>query len=141
MRSLVVEDTRVSQMVLEKILAAYGDCQVAKTGVEALHYFTQALANHRPFDLICLDVGLPDLSGIEVLTKIRAVEDVRGVALDHRVNIIAITATSDADTVKAFTEMGNGYLLKPVYRERLIRDLIRLGLIPYGEPPTPAPEA
>jgi hypothetical protein len=37
------------------------------------------------------------------------------------------------DTVKAVTELDDGYILKPVERERLIQDLLSLGLIPSGE--------
>jgi two-component system, chemotaxis family, chemotaxis protein CheY len=137
MRSLVVEDTRVSQMILEKILGAYGECQVAKSGYEAFQAFNQAFVDKQPFDLICLDLGLPDLGGAEVLTKIRAVEDVRGIPLEKKVHVIAITASSDSTTVKAIAEMSDGYILKPVSRDRLIQDLVRLGLIA----PDPAPAA
>ena len=142
MRSLIVEDARVSQMILEKILAAYGDCQIARTGVEALEAFNEAIGEKRPFDLICLDMGLPDFAGVEILTKIRAVEDVRGIATSQKVRVIAVTATSDVAMVKAVTEMGNGYLLKPITRERLVQDLVRLGLIPPDKQPgalEPAP--
>jgi two-component system, chemotaxis family, chemotaxis protein CheY len=135
MRSLIVEDARVSQMILEKILAAYGDCQVARTGVEALQAFNEAIGEKRPFDLICLDMGLPDFAGVEILTKIRAVEDVRGVPTSRKVRVIAVTATSDMAMVKAVTEMGDGYILKPITRERLIQDLVRLGLIPPDSQP------
>jgi len=135
MRSLIVEDARVSQMILEKILAAYGDCQIARTGVEALEAFNVAIGEKRPFDLICLDMGLPDFAGVEILTKIRAVEDVRGIATSQKVRVIAVTATSDMAMVKAVTEMGNGYILKPITRERLVQDLVRLGLIPPDTQP------
>lgn len=142
MRSLIVEDARVSQMILEKILATYGDCRIARTGVEALEAFNEAIAEKRPFDLICLDMGLPDFAGVEILTKIRAVEDVRGIATSQKVRVIAVTAASDVAMVKAVTEMGNGYILKPITRERLVQDLLRLGLIPPDTQPgatQPAP--
>jgi len=141
MRSLVVEDTRVSQMILEKILAAYGECRVAKNGHEALQAFNQAFVDKQPFDLICLDLGLPDFEGSEVLTKMRAVEDMRGIPPSQRVHVIAITATSDMDTVKTVTEMSDGYILKPINRERLIQDLVRLGLISPGSQPESAAPA
>jgi len=127
-------------MILEKILAAYGECQVAKNGHEALQAFNQAFVDKQPFDLICLDLGLPDFEGSEVLTKMRAVEDMRGIPQGQRVHIIAITAASDADTVKTVTGMSDGYILKPINRERLIQDLVRLGLIsPESPPGTTAP--
>ena len=141
MRSLIVEDARVSQMILEKILGAYGDCQVARTGVEALQAFNEAIGEKRPFDLICLDMGLPDFAGVEILTKIRAVEDVRGIPTSQKVRVIAVTATSDMAMVKAVTAMGDGYILKPITRERLVQDLVRLGLIPPDAQPSSTPPA
>ena len=141
MRSLIVEDARVSQMILEKILGAYGDCQVARTGVEALQAFNEAIGEKRPFDLICLDMGLPDFAGVEILTKIRAVEDVRGIPTSQKVRVIAVTATSDMAMVKAVTAMGDGYFLKPITRERLVQDLVRLGLIPPDAQPSSTPPA
>jgi two-component system chemotaxis response regulator CheY len=136
MRSLVVDDARVTQLILERILTSYGDCQVAKNATEAIHAFGQALEERRPYDLICLDMGLPDFGGLELLTQIRAREEERSVSEDQRVRVIAITANSDSATVKAFTEMGDGYILKPINRERLIRNIANLGLIPPSKEET-----
>ena len=133
MRSLVVDDARVTQLILERILSAYGPCQVAKNGVEAIQAFDQAMEESQPYDLICLDMGLPDLSGLEVLTKIRAAEEKRDIAEDQRVHVIAITATSDIATVKSVTQLGDGYILKPIQREKLIKTIANLGLVPPGE--------
>ena len=130
MRSLVVEDARVTQLILERILSTFGPCDIAKTGVGAVRAFDQALGEAQPYDLICLDMGLPDLGGLEVLMKIRAAEEERNVADEQRVRVIAITATSDIATVKAVTQMGDGYILKPIQREKLIRTLANLGLVP-----------
>jgi hypothetical protein len=42
--------------------------------------------------------------------------------------------------VKAVTQMGDGYILKPITRERLVQDLLRLGLItPDTQPDTAQP--
>ena len=133
MRSLVVEDTRVIQMILEKLLEPYGECLVAKNGAEAIEAFHRAFGEKRPFDLVCLDIGLPDLDGREVLSKIRAIEEVRGVQKGQKVPVIAITAASDTATVRSVVEMGDGYIVKPVNREKLVENLVRLGLIPPTE--------
>jgi len=133
MRSLVVEDTRVVQMILEKLLEPYGECLIAKNGAEAIDAFHRAFGEKRPFDLVCLDMGLPDLDGREVLSKIRAIEDVRGVQEGQKVPVIAVTAASDTATVRSVIEMGDGYIVKPISREKLVQNLVRLGLIPPTE--------
>ncbi|MBZ5591786.1 MAG: response regulator [Acidobacteriia bacterium] len=141
MRSLVVDDARVTQLILEKILTAYGDCQVARNGYEAMLAFGQALGEGRPYDLICLDMGLPDFGGLEVLMKIRATEEEHGIAQDQSARVIAITASRDIATVKAVTQMGDGYILKPINRQRLIRDIVNLGLIAPPKEETETVEA
>ena len=128
-RSLVVDDAKVTQLILERILSGYGECRVAKSGGEALHAFTQALDDDRPYDLICLDIGLPDFGGLDVLMKIREIEQERGTLADRRVRVMAITADSDIETVRAFTQLGDGYLLKPINRESVIRHIATFGLV------------
>ncbi len=128
-RSLVVDDAKVTQLILERILSGYGECRVAKSGSEALLAFTQALDENRPYDLICLDMGLPDFGGLDVLMKIREIEEEHGTLADRRARVIAITADSDIETVRAFTQLGDGYLLKPINRESVIRHIVNFGLV------------
>jgi two-component system chemotaxis response regulator CheY len=133
-RSLVVDDAKVTQLILERILSGYGDCRVAKSGKEAVLAFTQALDEDRSYDLICLDMGLPDFGGLDVLGKIREIEHERGTLEDRRVRVIAITADSDIETVRAFTQLGDGYILKPINRESVIRHIVNFGLVgPTGD--------
>jgi len=129
LRSLVVDDARVTQLILERILNAYGTCNVARNGTEAMQVFSEAFEAGRGHDLVCLDMGLPDFGGLELLTKIRAYEEQHGRPEMDRARVIAITASSDAATIRAFTQMGDGYILKPINRDRLIRDIVNLGLI------------
>jgi two-component system, chemotaxis family, chemotaxis protein CheY len=133
MRSLVVDDARVTQLILERILGCYGECHVAKNGTQALQAFGTSLDLGQPYDLICLDMGLPDFGGLELLMKIRAIEEERNIPEPDRVRVIAVTASADTATVKAVIQMGDGYILKPIKRERLIRDIAHLGLIPLDD--------
>jgi two-component system chemotaxis response regulator CheY len=128
-RSLVVDDAKVTQLILERILSGYGECSVAKSGGEALQSFVHGLDEDRPYDLICLDMGLPDFGGLDVLMKIREIEHERGTLEDRRVRVIAITADSDIETVRAFTQLGDGYLLKPINRQSVIRHIANFGLV------------
>ena len=98
---------------------------VAHSGAQAL----LATEEQRP-DLVLLDIHLPDMSGLEVLRRLRARPD------GADVDILAITAAREVETVR--TAMAGGvadYLIKPfplrVFRERLEsyaaqRDKLRL---------------
>lgn len=73
----------------------------AHTGADAL----AAIERHRP-QLVLLDVYLPDLGGLDVLRRLRAVGD--------EVEVIAVTAASDLDTVRRARLLGvRHYLVKP----------------------------
>ena len=115
-RVLVVDDdfavAEVHRAYVENI-AGFSVVAVAHTGAQALR-----AAEERHPDLVLLDLHLPDMSGLEVLQRLRARAD--GAHLD----ILAITAAREVETVR--TAMAGGvadYLIKPfplrVFRERL----------------------
>jgi signal transduction histidine kinase/CheY-like chemotaxis protein len=112
---LVVEDNRFNRQLLEDILAAWR-LQViqAEDGWHALQ-----LTEQRRFDLILLDIRMPDIDGIEVARRIRNREQERSEA---PVPIIAITADADTATRKACLGAGiDAVLAKPVDPEQLTR--------------------
>ncbi|MCB0912961.1 MAG: response regulator, partial [Propionibacteriaceae bacterium] len=83
-RILVVDDEPAIRTVLAAYLEADGFTVVhADTGAEALRRTFDAAD---PVDLVLLDVGLPDLDGLEVLTTIRARSEV---------SVILVTARSE----------------------------------------------
>lgn len=82
---LVVEDTPISARVAQLALGKL-DClvEIAETGSAAIDQWAK-----QSYDLIFMDVGLPDISGIQVVKQIRAMES----AMDcERVPIIGLTA-------------------------------------------------
>ena len=75
MISLIVEDDDTSRMVLQRYLMPYGETHTASNGADAVAAFADSLVRGNPFDLICLDIMLPGMSGQQVLEEIRAMED------------------------------------------------------------------
>lgn len=129
MLSLVVEDDFVCRKALSAILSAYGTCDIASDGVEALQAVKLALEGGQHYDLICLDIQMPNLNGQETLTAIRAAEQGAGILLGHGAKIVMTTALGDKDNVfTAFRGNADGYLTKPVLREQLQATMAELGL-------------
>lgn len=100
---LVVEDDSVSRIYLEQILKNYAaELIFAETGKEALHLFK----TQNP-DVILMDIGLPDINGLEIVRKIRET--------NKKVVIIAQTAYAMTnDRHKALEAGCNDYVAKPI---------------------------
>jgi two-component system chemotaxis response regulator CheY len=67
MKILVVEDDFTSRILLQRYLSSYGDCHIAINGKEAVGAFKDSLKENQPYDLICMDIIMPEMSGQEAL--------------------------------------------------------------------------
>lgn len=133
MKALIVEDDYTSRTILRKLLMAYGDVEVAVDGSEGLSLFKSAREHGHPFDLICLDIMLPEKDGIAVLKEIRALEAADEEDHDREddikpVRIIMTTALSDRAHVAEAIKHCDGYLVKPYRKGRLLQYLRDFGL-------------
>jgi two-component system chemotaxis response regulator CheY len=139
MRSLIVDDDLVSRRVLVEILTPYGVCEQAASGREALAAFTAGLGKE-PFDLVLLDIQMPDIDGQETLAAIRAIEAQRGTPPQLGVKVIMATVNADkASIFTAFRNQCEAYLIKPVTAEAVMVNLEQFGLVPWSrgaQPPS-----
>ncbi len=109
-------------------MAAFGDCEDVKSGKEALTLFNENLKKKTPFDLIVLDISMPDMDGIQVLHLIRKKETVLDIPKAGQVKIIMATASMRKSAIKKCIRLGcSSYLSKPVKTGKLIEELKRLG--------------
>ena len=130
MKSLIVDDDFFSRRILQTMLAGYGECHVAVDGKEALFAFEQALAEEKPYDVICLDIMMPEMNGHEVLKELREIEKSKNIFGKDSVKIIMTTAVDDYDNViDAFREQCESYLIKPISKTKLLKLLEDFKLI------------
>ncbi|PCI34846.1 MAG: two-component system response regulator [Elusimicrobia bacterium] len=102
-RILVVDDSPVLRIMLGEMLQELGHDVVAEveSGNEAL----EAYPKHRP-DLVCLDVSLPDINGMDVLAKLRRI--------DPHAKVLIVTGNDQkALEAKALSLRALGVLHKP----------------------------
>ena len=71
MRILIVDDDTQNRKLLKDITTRMGECEEADGGQAALSAYKKAWEDWRPFNLIFLDVLMPDMDGREVLLKIK----------------------------------------------------------------------
>jgi len=101
---LVVDDTPDCLFILRGMVESSGySVRTAQSGREAL----ESMADHVP-DVIMLDMMMPEMSGLELLERIRAT------AATARVPVILVTARSDDDDLMAGYQVGaDYYITKP----------------------------
>jgi PAS domain S-box-containing protein len=130
LRILVAEDNVVNQQLALALLKKMGyRADVAATGVEAL----EAL-ERRDYDVVLMDVQMPEMDGLEASRRIRARWPARGP------RIVAVTASAMADDREICFAAGmDDYLSKPIRVDELVAALARAR--PADEPPVVDPAA
>ena len=129
MRILLVEDEPGTAILMQTALSQYGDCQLAVNGSAALQAYRLAWEELLPYQLICLDVVMPQMDGHQALRLIRAYEADQGISPGQRAKIIMTSALGDPETIASALEPGraDAYMVKPVTLTKLSEQLERLG--------------
>ena len=124
------EDGLVNQQVACRLLEARGHrVTVANNGQEAVN-----LVARETFDLVLMDVNMPDMDGLEATAAIRQLEQTTG----RRVPIIAMTANAmKGDRERCLGAGMDGYLAKPIRAKDLYATVE--AVTPTAAPPEEAP--
>ena len=130
MKCLIVEDDFAARRLLKRYLSSYSDCDIAVNGNEAVQAFRQAMDEKEPYELICLDIMMPNMNGREALKAIRQIESERGIDGLDGVKVIMTTALGDPkNIVGSFREGCEAYIVKPVEKDKLIEEMANLGFV------------
>lgn len=139
MRILIVDDDYFSRVKLKAMLSRYGDCDAMPGGNVALEMFLRAHSEGVPYDLVTLDIDMPDMPGQDVLLQMRSWERDNKQTTGDGVPVLMITVMEDATSVvTSFMEGCHWYLVKPLSREKLENALRSLGLLESDAPAEPA---
>ncbi|MCM0756681.1 response regulator [Desulfovibrio aminophilus] len=129
MRALIAEDEFLSRKILLSYLTTLFDVDIVVNGKEAVDAFRMAREEGRPYDLILMDIMMPEVDGMQALEIIRGEE--REGKTRRPVRVIMTTALDDPKVViRSFHEgEASGYIVKPVIKEKLYAELEKLGLL------------
>lgn len=134
MKILIVDDEYSSRDLLEHALRPYGACTEATNGLEAVAMFKKALLDGDPFNLVLMDILMPEMDGQQALKEIRLAEKaIYGISLNMKeyAHIIMVTILDDpGQLVEAYTKgKCSGYLNKPIVLGELFDKLRKNKLI------------
>jgi len=116
---LLAEDNPVNQEVITEVLQRAGhSVQLAEDGEKAL----DALTSESHFDLVLLDMNMPEVSGLDVLKQFRFMDT------SGSTPVVMLSADAMPETIRQCREAGaNDYLTKPVEVSRLLQTITRYG--------------
>jgi two-component system chemotaxis response regulator CheY len=132
LRALLVEDDFASRLVLQAFLSRYGECHIAVNGREAVEAFRSALSRGQGYDLIRMDIMMPEMDGREAVRQVRALEMECGIRSTRGAKIVMTTAVDDVrEVIRCFRELCDAYLIKPVDLAKLL-GLMRAFFVDVG---------
>jgi two-component system chemotaxis response regulator CheY len=132
MRILIIDDEFVALTKMMTILSQYGHCTAATNGRQAYEMYCEAIMQNEPFDLITIDLNMPELDGLELLERFRTYEKSAGAASPRK---IVVTAEGQPHKVLAANKRHcDAYLVKPVSREVLCNKLEEMGIRSQAAP-------
>jgi PAS domain S-box-containing protein len=125
-RVLVAEDNPVNRRIVLAQLKKVGySCDSVANGLEVLEALDRV-----PYDLVLMDVQMPEMDGFEATQRIRELEKASG----RRTRIVAMTAHAMAgDRERCLASGMDDYISKPLRRDDLLRALKEAGLLPHHD--------
>jgi CheY-like chemotaxis protein len=118
LKILVAEDNRINQRIAILTFKQLGvSIDIASNGMEALEKYRK-----KPYDLILMDMQMPEMDGLEATSEIRTFEQES--KMSHRAVIVALTGSEPTEKRDVCLEAGmNDYMEKPI-QEKLLRSLM-----------------
>ncbi len=129
MKILIVDDNFINRKQLKFMLAELGESDLANDGKESLEAIEHAYNEGTYYDLICMDIMMPQMDGMEALEGIRQFEKDNGMNPEDGAKIIMITTVDDKSSIiKSFRSGCESYVVKPVVKHKLLETIKNLNI-------------
>ncbi len=113
MRVLIVDDSDVGRLMLAIGIGDSAECDEAVDGLEAVKLYQKALDDNNPYNLVLMDIIMPEMDGKTALKEIRKLEEARG--LDPT----PVYMVSASETLDGIEGLANGLMRKPPAKQQL----------------------
>ncbi len=130
MRFLVVDDDFETRHLVQKLLRPFGDVDVATDGEEGVAAFMRALVENEPYNLVTMDILMPNMDGQQALREIREIEKEKNISPDQQAKIIMISGLDDSEELHDAFFLGEAtsYIVKPINHTVFIQEIEKLGV-------------
>jgi len=127
-RILIVDDEEIGKTLMEDIFSKYGSSISVSSGTDALNVYQKGIEKGKPFNLVLLDISLKDISGVDVLKKIKKIDAGH---TGQKSIVIMVTAHSERDIVIGCIKSGcRAYFIKPLKQDAVDKKMAELGICP-----------
>jgi two-component system chemotaxis response regulator CheY len=124
MKCLIAEDEISIQEVLLKMLTDDFECTAVTNGKDAVGAVLEAIKDQTPYDLICLDIQMPEADGQEALRDIRQLERDHGFTEQTRAKVIMTTVHQNSKNIMQAAKGGcDAYMVKPFSKDELFAEI------------------
>ena len=130
LKCLVVDDDEIGRELIVHYLAGIADCRTAENGLKAVEMFREAFEGSTPYDLIILDIVMPEMDGHAAAKEIRLIESAGSVSVNEGVCIIVVSSlNTPRDVIQAYLAASSAaHIVKPVKPDKLLKILNKLGM-------------
>lgn len=118
---LIVDDTPVNVILIQKMLSRFSfKLDVAYNGRSALEKINRSISSGKRFSMVLLDLRMPDISGFDVLRKLRETPAADGMP------VVVLSGLTDNESLNEAASLGAvGYLSKPIIMNSLYSTVFR----------------
>ena len=113
MKILIAEDDIVSQMVLTALIPRNHSFKLVENGADAIAKFKAALDAQAPFDIVLMDLYMPEMNGLDALSAIKAMNS------NARIYVTSTCLEYETITSSMTVNGADGFIIKPVTKAKL----------------------
>lgn len=128
---LIVDDDERFGHLMAQRLKQYAKCVISTDGEDALTQFKHQYTGETPFTAVFMDIEMPNMSGHEVVRRMREIEDTQRVGPINEFKLIMLTAHKDVKNVSAsfFKGGADAYIPKDAIDTLLDAELSKINVI------------
>jgi HD-like signal output (HDOD) protein/CheY-like chemotaxis protein len=129
MRILIADDEAVSREKLRLIMTHFGEVEAFESGADAFLAYEAAHEEKKPYNLIMLDINMPEKNGIQVLLEIRASETILNLSNKEKAIVLMVTSKTDKGHIVSCVQAGcDSFIAKPFDLPVVSEKLAKFGI-------------